>query len=72
MTELAGRNLAASSIGLSVGVMQVARIVLLPLFGYLADISGNYRPLWLAWALIAIVAAIVFALVLEEKPKTEQ
>lgn len=69
-TELAGPALAATSVGLGNTSAQIGRMMFVPFFGYMVDVTGNYVAAWLAAASIIGLATIVLTLgVKEEQPE---
>jgi predicted MFS family arabinose efflux permease len=51
MAELAGREAAGVGVGISMTLVNAGNIVMPPLFGYAADVTGSYS---LSWALLIV------------------
>jgi len=69
VTEVAGSQNAATVVGITMTVAQGVRIVAVPAFGLLVDVTSSYRIAWLASALLTGAAAAALALLLHEELK---
>ena len=61
MPELAGKELAGSAVGLGFTLLQIGTVGGPPLFGYIVDVTGDYR--W-GWRALALLVALGTALLL--------
>lgn len=69
MPELAGKELAGSAVGLGFTIMQVGSVVGPPVFGYIVDVTGDYRWGWRALGLIVALGTVLLLPVKEARKK---
>ncbi len=67
MPELAGKELAGSAVGLGFTLLQIGSVVGSPVFGYIVDVTGDYRWGWWALALSVAVGTALLPLVKEAR-----
>ncbi|MBI2862449.1 MAG: hypothetical protein HYX89_06495, partial [Chloroflexi bacterium] len=67
LSELAGEGRVATAAGLSTMVLQVTRTTLMPIFGFLVDVTHTYRWSWLGLALLLSVATVLFVGIVRER-----
>ncbi len=69
MPELAGKELAGSAVGLGFTIVQIGSVLGPPLFGYIVDVTGDYRWGWRALALGVAVGTGLLPLVKESRKR---
>lgn len=70
ISELAGRDLAGTALGVSISVAQLGVLVIQPLFGFIVDNTGSYPFGWLMLAAITLAAVALIGGVQEKKVET--
>lgn len=67
VSELAGRDLAGTALGISLTVIQLGVLFIPPLFGFVVDNTGSYRNGWLMLVGISLAGAYLMSRVWEKK-----
>jgi sugar phosphate permease len=68
IVELAGATSAATAVGFSMTFQQVGNLITPPLFGYLVDVTQDYRVAWLL-CVVLIAVGLACAMVIQEPKK---
>jgi predicted MFS family arabinose efflux permease len=68
VTELAGPDRAGTATGFGVTFISIAIAISPPMYGLIADATGNYRAIWAALAGVLVLAFVPAALVHEREP----
>lgn len=58
LTEAAGPDRVGAASGMAVTAFQLATVAATPCFGFVADVSGTYRSVWVALTLVLLVASV--------------
>jgi MFS family permease len=67
VSELGGKEAAATGVGLATSVVILGVVTGPPLFGYVVDRTGSYQQAWLVMALAGFTSAVFVFLVREHK-----
>lgn len=65
--ETVGAESAGTAISLVQGLSMPATLLVSPLFGYLADVTGGYRASWLVLTVISLIGLVTLRWVVEEE-----
>lgn len=70
VTELAGKELAGTAMGVSITITYIGIIIGPPVFGHIADITRSYGLSWLVFGIASALATFSLLLVQEKQKKT--